>query len=63
MEGRGGEDENRVVPLCQVDELPHTVVTDETNVHNQTGNVGDGVDGDILVLAVAQTSNVDFDVV
>ena len=63
MEGAGGQDEDRVVPLRQVDQLADAVVTGETNVHYQAGNVGDGVDGHILVLAVAQTSNVYFDVV
>ena len=63
MERTGGQDEDRVVPLCQLDQLPHTVVAGETNVDYQAGNVGDRVDGHILVLAVAQTSDVDFDVV
>ena len=43
--------------------MADTVVTTEAHIDDQTGNVGDGVDGDVLVLAVAQTSNVNFDVV
>ena len=63
VEGSGGEDQNRVVPLSQFDQLADTVVTGEADVHYQAGHVGDGVDGDILVLGVAQTSDIYFDVV
>ena len=40
-----------------------TEVTGEADVDNQAGDVGDGVDGDILIITVCQTSHVNLQII
>ena len=60
VEGDRGQDEDGVVPLRQLHQLGDAVVASEADIDNQTGHVGDRVDGHILVLRGAQAAKVYF---
>ena len=39
------------------------VIAREADVDNQAGDIGDGIDADILIVTVGQTSKVDLEIV
>ena len=62
-EGGGGENQQGVIAPRQLDQLVHAVVASEADVDQEAGDVGDGVDADILIVSVGQASQVDLEIV